>query len=136
MNQIKSKIYYIKSTGNVLVITPEYEGSLEASTKEEDMLIYPELKDLDPDDIGYIELEYGTLAQTFANVKSYFVDVQNKILKCIYFSQDELNILQNQIKSQNNFQHRIAIINEYIANLDENGIIEFEDFILQREKNK
>ena len=89
MNKVCSKIYYEISTGNVLIITAESQGDIENTTKEQDISIYPQLKDKTIDEINYIELEYGTLISTFNNVKSYSVNLETEKLEVTYYTQVE-----------------------------------------------
>jgi hypothetical protein len=72
MKQIRSRIYYEKSSGVILVITPEKEGFVQEMSKKQDMEIYEELKFRDINDIDYIELEYGKLKATFDKAKCKF----------------------------------------------------------------
>jgi hypothetical protein len=50
MNKICAKIYYLISTGEVLTITSEMQGSVQLSTKKQDMEVCPQLKDKSIDD--------------------------------------------------------------------------------------
>lgn len=133
MNEIKAKIYYFISTGEILTITPE--GTLRETTKEQDMEIYEQLKDKNIDEIDYIELEYGTLASIFNNVKSYSVDVKTKTLKYEYYTQEELDTKKQKQKEQQIILDRKNTISTYV-NLDTTSIEDLEKYFLLREKNK
>lgn len=135
MNQIGAKIYYLISTGEGLTITSEMQGNVEETTKEQDMQSHEQLKDKNIDEVDYIELEYGTLAQTFANIKSYSVDVDTRTFKGIYYTQEELNLIKSKQESQKNIFDRINMISEYV-NLDNNSISELENTIINYEQNK
>jgi hypothetical protein len=135
MNQIKAKIYYLISTGEVLAITSECQGCVEPSTKEQDMEIYPQLKDKNVNEIDYIELTYGSLTSTFNNVKSYSVNIETKTLDCIYYTQEELDVQKNKLTESQIIRDRITTILNY-TNLDETIISDMEEFILLREKNR
>lgn len=139
MNQIAAKIYYLKSTGKVLVITSECQGSVEPTTKEQDMELYEQLKVYNIDEVEYIELEYGTLADTFKNIKSYSVDVENKKFMPIYYTSEELNTMEQDFLKQQQevqaLQDRISLISEY-ALMDANSIDHLENAIIEYETNK
>ncbi|OOM82181.1 hypothetical protein CLPUN_04410 [Clostridium puniceum] len=97
MKEVKAKVYYEIATGNILLITPEGQGGLMETTKEQDINIYPELKDKNIHDIEFIELEFGTLESIFINIKSYHVDVATKQLKVDYYTQEEIDEMTNNI---------------------------------------
>lgn len=138
MNQIKAKIYYLISTGEILTITSEMEGCVEETTKEQDMKIHSQLKDKSIDEVDFIELEYGTMASTFNNIKSYSVDVENKKLNFVYFLDAELAEQKKQYDLPNRFNEeltsKISSISEYL-NQDTSSIADIEDYILQKELN-
>lgn len=135
MYQISPKIYYYVKTGEILVITNEFqsEEKIELTTKEEDIEIYSQLKSRSIDEIDYIDLEYGTLATILKNVKSYKVNLETKKLEVNYYTKDELAEIQKQIENLNN---RTLGITEYIQTQDEKTLSDFEDYILEQEKNK
>ncbi|MEY8748639.1 hypothetical protein AB9M62_57300 [Bacillales bacterium AN1005] len=56
---IGSKVYYAVSTGNVIIITPEYAGLQVESTKEQDFKLYKALEELVPESVDFIQLKYG-----------------------------------------------------------------------------
>lgn len=96
--EIKSKIYYEKINCNILVITAEYID-ISTTTKEEDMEIYPELKGKDINEVDFIELEYGTFLETFQNAKSFKINIENKKLEVVYYTQEELDEQRKQNES-------------------------------------
>lgn len=134
MNQIPSKIYYDINTGNVLTVTSEMQGSVIESTKEQDMEIYEHLKGKNIDEIDYIELEYGTFATTFNNVKSYSINLETKTLDFIYYTQEELNFKTSEQEEKQAISDRINTISDY-ANLDNNSITDLESAIITYETN-
>lgn len=136
MNKIKSKIYYLISTGEILVITSEKLGSIELTTKDEDMNSFPELKDKNIDEVDYVELEHGTLANTFNNIKSYLINLETKSLECIYFTQEELDSIQQQKQEAQELDNRVTDISTYLSNSGVNTISDIENSILEIEKNK
>jgi uncharacterized protein YkuJ len=135
MNEINSKIYYLISTGEILCITSEYKGLTESNTKEQDMKIYRQLKNYSIDEIDFIELEYGTLAETFNNAKSYKINLETKQLEVVYYTKEELILIQQQNQKQINLNDRINLIAKY-SNLDTSSIADLEKYILQREKDR
>ena len=135
MNQICAKVYYLIATGEILTITSEMQGTVEPTTKEQDMEVYPQLKDKNPDEIDFIELEYGTLATTFTNVKSYSVDVQNKKLNLVYYTQEELDTQKQIITDEQTTNSRISAISNY-ASQNTTSIDDLENAIIQLELAK
>lgn len=136
MKQIGAKVYYEIATGNVLITTSECRGSVVETTKEQDMEIYPQLKDKNINEVDFIELEYGTLASTFTNLKSYNVDIKNKQLKVDYYTHDELKIFKEQENQMQSFNNRVLDISDYLKEQQSESISIFEDLIIQTELNK
>lgn len=92
---IKSKVYY-DQTGAVLLITSEqHQGA--KTTIQEDIQYQEALKNKSIDDISFIELEFGTLSATIENSKSYNVDIATKKLNVIYYTQAEIDEINNNI---------------------------------------
>ncbi|MFW2501752.1 hypothetical protein [Clostridium diolis] len=139
MDKVPAKIYFLISNGEVLAVTGEMQWAPSVTTKEEDMEVYPQLQGKNIDDIDYVELEYGTLASTFINIKSYSVDVSTKKLNCFYYTQEELDAIKLEQEVQQAgkqlIQDRINLISDY-ANLDTNSITELENSIIEYEQNK
>lgn len=73
--QIGRKIYYDKSTGNVIVDTGERSGDVVETTVEQDIAVYVALAERVPDTVGVLQLEYGQFAQDFAACNGYRVDI-------------------------------------------------------------
>lgn len=136
MNQVKSKAYYDIETGNVLIITGEYQGDVINTTKEQDMQIYAQLKDKSIDELDYIELEYGALTNIVNGAKEYKVNLDNKQLEVTYYTEEELNIIQKQNKELQDLDSRISDISIYLSNSDKITVTNIEDSILQIEQNK
>lgn len=137
MNQICSKVYYLIATGEILLVTEERQGDVIETTKEQDIQVYSSLNGKSVDDIDFIELEYGTLSSTFtSNVKSYSVDVANKKLNIVKYTQEELNDIQQQDEEDKSLNNRVSDISTYLNNSDETTILNIENSILEIEKNK
>ena len=74
--QIGRRIYYELSTGNVLVDTGERSGAVVETTQEQDFASYAALAERVPETVGLLELEYGELAEDFAQASGYRVDLE------------------------------------------------------------
>lgn len=136
MNQIKAKVYYLVATGETLVTTAEMQGSVEPTTKEQDMHIYPALKDKNIDEVDYVELEYGILSTTFNNAKSYSINLETKSLDVVYFTQEELDSMQQQNQEAQDLNSRVSDITQYLSCSNETTIADIENSILEIELNK
>jgi hypothetical protein len=136
MNQICSKIYYLIITGEILVITQEAQGFIANTTKEEDIQSYTQLQSIDENNIDYIGLKYGALESTFCNAKSYRINLDTKKLEVVYYTQDELNTIQQQNQETQALGDRVSDISNYLSNSDETTISNIENSILEIEKNK
>lgn len=136
MNKVNAKVYYDNATGDVILITSECMGEVIATTKAEDMGIYSELKDKQVNEIDFIELEFGTLASTFNNVKSYTVNVNTKQLELVHYTDSELQEIKDQEIAVISLDNRIADISTYLKDQSNDTIAEFENYILQTELNK
>lgn len=135
MNSVGAKIYYLKSTGEVLVRTGEIDNIATPPTVEQDLAFYPELKSKTLDEIDFIELPYGTLGSTFNNAKSYKINLETKQLEITYYTEEELLNKKNQKEQQINLNDRINLISKY-SFLDNSSISDLEKYILQREKDR
>lgn len=136
MNQIKSKIYYEISTGKVIIKTSECEGHVNATTKDQDIEFYLELKNYTAKEVDFIELEYGTSSNTFNNAKSYKVNLETRQLEVIYYSKEEIESMNQQIQEVEKNSSRVSDISTYLLNSDETTIMNIENSILEIEKNK
>lgn len=73
--QIGRKIYYDKSTGNVLVNTGEMQGSVKETTIDEDFQSYIDLQNRVKDSVGVIQLDYGQLIDKFSTCTGCSIDI-------------------------------------------------------------
>ncbi|AGX44498.1 hypothetical protein [Clostridium saccharobutylicum] len=139
MAQIKSKFYYEISTGNILQITSELQDDILESTKEQDMKKYDSLKNKIPDDIDYVEVEFGTLFNILTTSKSYKVNIETKKLEIEYYTQEEIDErnteYSQQVKNEQALNDSISNISKYLKQ-NSNNISEVENYILQKEQNK
>lgn len=136
MNQVGTKIYYSIASGKVLQVTSEMQGCVEPTTKEQDVLTYSTLQNNNIDEIDYIQLEYGTLATTFNNAKSYKVNLETKKLEVDYYTKEELEVIGQQSQEAQALNSRISDISTYLLNSDETTISDIENSLLEIEKNK
>ncbi len=82
--QIGRRIYYEKSTGNVIVDTGERSGYVVESTVEQDFATYAALAERVPETVGWIQLEYGQYAQDFAACNGFRVNPDTLELEFSY----------------------------------------------------
>lgn len=84
MNKIGRKIYYDKSTGNVILDTGEMMGAVVETTVDQDFETYQALKERVRDTVGVIQLEFGQYAQDFAECNGYRVNPETLELEFSY----------------------------------------------------
>lgn len=73
--QIGSKIYYLKSNGNILVNTGECQGDVRETSVDEDFKMYTALQGLAQSSVGVIRLDYGQLTDKFMSCTGSYVDI-------------------------------------------------------------
>lgn len=81
---IGRKVYYEKTTGNIILITSEMSGDVIPSTREQDFNSYGALSGRDPETVGLIELEYGQYAEEFTKAAGYRVNPDSRSLEFSY----------------------------------------------------
>lgn len=64
--QIGAKVYYDKTTGDVLVNTGERSGNVVETTVEQDFEVYRELTQRVPESVGMIQFEFGAHVDDYA----------------------------------------------------------------------
>lgn len=84
LKQIGRKIYYDKSTGNVIVDTGEQQGFVFSTTIEQDIQTYTALSERSRETFDVIELEYGQYAQDFRECDGYRVNPETGELEFSY----------------------------------------------------
>jgi len=84
MNKIGRKIYYDKSTGNIILDTGEKMGAVIETTIDQDFETYQALKERVRDTVGVIQLEFGQYAEDFAQCNGYRVNPQTLELEFSY----------------------------------------------------
>jgi hypothetical protein len=82
--QIGRRIYYEKSTGNVILDTEERSGNVRETTVDEDFENYVVLAQRVRETVGYIELEYGQYAEDFVACNGYRVNPETLEIEFSY----------------------------------------------------
>lgn len=131
---IGSRIYYEKSTGNVILRTPEVLGGRQ-STVEEDFESFAELNQRVPETIGMVHFEYGQHEQDFA-VSIPTQVVNGEVLWTPFpnsdgtepipqkaFSEQILEMKQNQVATNRAVDETSTTQQQLLELLDELGVI-------------
>ncbi|WP_025950474.1 hypothetical protein [Geobacillus thermocatenulatus] len=84
MNKIGRKIYYDKTTGNVILDTGEMMGAVIETTVDQDFETYQALKERVRDTVGVIQLEFGQYAEDFAQCNGYRVNPETEEIEFSY----------------------------------------------------
>ena len=113
--QIGRRIYFDKSTGDVLVDTGNRQGSVTETTVEQDIEVYEELAERVRASYDYINLEYNQYTQDFAESNGYRVDPKTKILEFSYPDPNEPEIEQPY---QAPLSEQIAANTDYLLEVD------------------
>lgn len=123
--KIGRRVYYDKTTGNVIVDKGEMEGSVVPTTIEQDIATFTVLSERSRDTFDYIELPFGEYAHDFAECKSYRVNIETKDLEFTYPDPNEPEappVFQNPLtKKVSDLEARQALSEEAIDFLLMNG---------------
>jgi hypothetical protein len=84
LKQIGRKIYFDKSTGNIILDTGEMMGAVIETTVDHDFETYQVLKERVRDTVGVIQLEFGQYAEDFAQCNGYRVNPETLELEFSY----------------------------------------------------
>lgn len=86
MKEIGTKIYYLKSNGNIIIETGDMMGCVVETSFDEDYNNYTDLSKYVKESIGCIKLEYGELGKLLEEHKanSFKVDVSSQPHKLIF----------------------------------------------------
>ena len=79
-----SRVYYLKTNGNVVFKTGQSSGWVTEITPEQDWEIYEELKKYTKESVDFIQLKYDEFKTEFAECTSYRVNVETKTLEFDY----------------------------------------------------
>jgi hypothetical protein len=82
--QIGRKVYYDIATGNIILDTGERQGSVLATTVEQDVENYTALSERNRETFDVIELSFGQYGQDFAECNGYRVNPDTKALEFSY----------------------------------------------------
>ncbi|MDY7993371.1 hypothetical protein UY286_21560 [Paenibacillus polymyxa] len=87
--KIGPKVYYRKTTGEVIYITSQVESPWAVeTTKEDDMGFYPQLKGYDPEQLDVLKLEFDKYTEDFRIAKSYWINPETKQIEFVYPPKD------------------------------------------------
>ena len=86
MKKIGTKIYYLKSNGNIIIESGDMMGCVVETSFDEDYNNYTDLSKYAKDSIGCLKLEYGELGKLLEEHKanSFKVDVSSNPHKLIF----------------------------------------------------
>lgn len=86
MKEIGTKIYYLKSNGNIIIESGDMMGCVVETSFDEDYNNYTDLSKYAKDSIGCLKLEYGELVKLLADHKanSFKVDVSSSPHKLVF----------------------------------------------------
>lgn len=86
VTELGSRIYYEKSTGNVIFTRGDMAGFVQESSIDEDFEMYNELQQYNKISVGVIELPYSELGRQLEKNKAntYKVDISSDPHKLIY----------------------------------------------------
>lgn len=86
IRQIGTRIYYLKSNGNIVLEIGDMQGFIKETTIEEDFLNYAKLKEYNKEQVGVIQLKYGELDKLLRDNKAnrYKVDVSTEAHRLVF----------------------------------------------------
>lgn len=86
MKKIGTKIYYLKSNGNIIIESGDMMGCVVETSFDEDYNNYTDLSKYAKDSIGCLKLEYGELGKLLEEHKanSFKVDVSSSPHKLVF----------------------------------------------------
>lgn len=86
MKKIGTKIYYLKSNGNIIIESGDMMGCVVETSFDEDYNNYTDLSKYAKDSIGCLKLEYGELGKLLEEHKanSFKVDVSSQPHKLVF----------------------------------------------------
>ncbi|WP_058303456.1 hypothetical protein [Gorillibacterium timonense] len=87
--QIGRRIYYDKTTGNIIQDTSERSGDVIETSIEQDFTTYASLVERVPETVGLIQMEYGQYMQDFIEGKLDRIDLETLELLFSYPDPDQ-----------------------------------------------
>ncbi|MGG1673504.1 hypothetical protein ACIFOE_23260 [Paenibacillus sp. NRS-1783] len=83
--KIGPKVYWRKTTGEIIYITSQIESPWAVeTTKEDDMNFYPQLKGHDPEQLDVLKLEFDKYTQEFQRAKGYWINPKTGVIEFSY----------------------------------------------------
>ncbi|MGR6127837.1 hypothetical protein [Paenibacillus sp. SER-28] len=83
--KIGPKVYWRKTSGEVIFMTSQIESeSARETTKEDDMGFYPQLKGYDPGQVDVLKLDFDKYTEDFQKATSYRVNPDTKTMEFTY----------------------------------------------------
>jgi hypothetical protein len=84
MNKIGRKIFYDIDNGNIIIETGERQGSVIATSIDQDIATYTALSERNRETFDVLELPFGAYQQDFAECNGYRVNVDTGTLEFSY----------------------------------------------------
>lgn len=78
------RIYYLKTTGDIVCEIGEAEGWVNPTTSDDDWRIYSDLQKYNKSEVDFIELQFGEFKTEFSECTSYRVNIDTKQLEFDY----------------------------------------------------
>jgi hypothetical protein len=83
--KIGPKVYWRKTTGEIIYITSQIESPWAVeTTKEEDVNFYPQLKGYDQDQLEVLKLEFDKYTQDFQKATGYWINPETGLIEFAY----------------------------------------------------
>ena len=121
--QVGSRIYFDKTTGNVILHVWERSGGVFETTVDSDFIRYTALAERVPETVGHIQLEYGQYAQDFAECNGFRVNPETLALEFSYPDPnlpEQPTVYQKSLTEQNEeLRQQLAATNRDLQDIAE-----------------
>lgn len=107
------RIYYFKSSGEVILDSGEKIGNIKYISPEEEVKIFKVFDGINANSYDYLELDFGQHSKEFLEASSYSVDTKNKK---ILFDFSEVEYPENI--SEDSLAQKVADNTDYLIELD------------------
>jgi hypothetical protein len=134
LNKIGRKIYFDFAIGNLILDTGERQGSVVATTIEQDIATFTALSERNRETFDVIELPFGAYQQDFAQCSGYRINVETKELEFSYPDpnapeveqpyQPPLSVEVTKLKQENNLLKAQTQVNADRTDLHEEVLTE------------
>jgi hypothetical protein len=114
--KIGRRIYFEIATGNIILDKGEMQGSVVATTVEQDVASFVALSERNRNSFDYLELAFGDHAQDFAECNGYRVNVATKTLE---FSYPDPNAPTTPPVYQKPLSEQVSALSEQLKSADE-----------------